>query len=180
MSVLDILKSEPPSEEITDKEAIKKHYRYWRIRIFYSIYMGYALFYFTRKSFAFVMPALITELGFTKSELGILGTLLALSYGVSKFLSGILSDKSNLRYFMGLGLLLTGVFNLCFGLSSSIALIALFLGLNGPVVKSHGGTDSLGFSYSIELCYKIAKGKLIEKIKNNLSHTKNLNEKAKY
>tara|TARA_B100000586_G_scaffold106012_1_gene76006 strand:+ start:497 stop:1561 length:1065 start_codon:yes stop_codon:yes gene_type:complete len=57
---------------------------------------------------------------------------------------------------------------------------AIFLGLNGPVVKSHGGTDPLGFSYSIELCYKIAKGKLIEKIKNNLSHTKNLNEKAKY
>ncbi len=56
---------------------------------------------------------------------------------------------------------------------------AIFLGLTGPVVKSHGGTDSLGFSYSIELCYKIAKGKLIEKIKNNLSHTKSLNEKAK-
>ncbi len=54
---------------------------------------------------------------------------------------------------------------------------AIFLGLTGPVVKSHGGIDALGFSYSIELCYKIAKGKLIEKIKNNLSHTKSLNEK---
>ena len=53
---------------------------------------------------------------------------------------------------------------------------AIFLGLNGPVVKSHGGTDGLGFSYSVELSYKIAKGKLIEKIKSNLSHTKNLNE----
>jgi len=57
---------------------------------------------------------------------------------------------------------------------------AIFLGLTGPVVKSHGGTDSLGFSYSVELCYKIAKGKLIEKIKNNLSHTKSLNEKGQY
>ena len=53
---------------------------------------------------------------------------------------------------------------------------AIFLGLTGPVVKSHGGTDGLGFSYSVELCYKIAKGKLMEKIKSNLSHTKNLNE----
>ena len=57
---------------------------------------------------------------------------------------------------------------------------AIFLGLTGPVVKSHGGTDGLGFSYSIELCYKIAKGRLIEKIKNNLSHTKSLNEKEQY
>ena len=53
---------------------------------------------------------------------------------------------------------------------------AIFLGLTGPVVKSHGGTDGLGFSYSVELCYKIAKGKLIDKIKSNLSHTRNLNE----
>ncbi len=53
---------------------------------------------------------------------------------------------------------------------------AIFLGLTGPVVKSHGGTDGLGFSYSVELCYKIAKGKLMDKIKSNLSHTKNLNE----
>ena len=55
---------------------------------------------------------------------------------------------------------------------------AIFLGLKGPVVKSHGATDGLGFSYSVELCYKIAKGKLIEKIKKNLSHTKSLNEKT--
>ena len=53
---------------------------------------------------------------------------------------------------------------------------AIFLGLTGPVVNSHGGTDGLGFSYSVELCYKIAKGKLMDKIKSNLSHTQNLNE----
>ncbi len=55
---------------------------------------------------------------------------------------------------------------------------AIFLGLKGPVVKSHGATDALGFSYSVELCYKIAKGKLNDKIKKNLEHVKNLNEKA--
>jgi len=47
---------------------------------------------------------------------------------------------------------------------------AIFLGLNGPVVKSHGGTDSIGFYYSIDLCYRIIKGNLIHQIKNNLSH----------
>ena len=47
---------------------------------------------------------------------------------------------------------------------------AIFLGLNGPVVKSHGATDALGFYYSIDLCYKIVKGNLIKEIKNNLSH----------
>ena len=47
---------------------------------------------------------------------------------------------------------------------------AIFLGLNGPVVKSHGGTDALGFYYSIDLCYKIVKGNLMMQIKNNLTH----------
>ncbi len=47
---------------------------------------------------------------------------------------------------------------------------AIFLGLNGPVVKSHGSTDSLGFYHSIDLCYNIVKGNLMNQIKDNLSH----------
>ena len=47
---------------------------------------------------------------------------------------------------------------------------AIFLGLNGPVVKSHGGTDAVGFYHSIDLCYKIIKGNLMYQIKNNLNH----------
>ncbi len=49
---------------------------------------------------------------------------------------------------------------------------AIFLGLNGPVVKSHGGTDSTGFYHSIDLCYKIVKGNLMSQIKKNLDHSK--------
>ncbi len=49
---------------------------------------------------------------------------------------------------------------------------AIFLGLNGPVVKSHGGIDSMGFYYSIDLCYRIVKGNLMNEIKNNLKHSK--------
>jgi len=45
---------------------------------------------------------------------------------------------------------------------------AIFLGLEGPVVKSHGSTDSVGFAYSIEMCNKIIRSNLIEKIKSNL------------
>ncbi len=51
---------------------------------------------------------------------------------------------------------------------------AIFLGLNGPVVKSHGSTDAKGFYHAIDLCYKIVKGNLMSQIKINLSH---LNDK---
>lgn len=128
---LNFLRPAPHLKEIEDQDEIKKEYKYWRIRIFYSMFVGYALYYFTRKSFTFVMPALIHDLHFDKSELGFLGTVLSLSYGFSKFASGILADKSNSRYFMAIGLILTGVFNILFGLSSSLYWFALFWGLNG-------------------------------------------------
>ena len=51
---------------------------------------------------------------------------------------------------------------------------AIFLGLNGPVVKSHGGIDSLGFYHSLDLCYKIVKGNLMNEIKKNLEHSKSV------
>ena len=45
---------------------------------------------------------------------------------------------------------------------------AIFIGLDAPVVKSHGGTDYIGFSNSIDVCNKIVKGDLINKIKENI------------
>ena len=45
---------------------------------------------------------------------------------------------------------------------------AIFIGLDAPVVKSHGGTDYIGFSNSIDVCNKIIKGNLIDKIKSNI------------
>jgi len=45
---------------------------------------------------------------------------------------------------------------------------AIFIGLDSPVVKSHGGTDYIGFSNSLDVCCRIIKGNLIEKIKENI------------
>jgi phosphate acyltransferase len=45
---------------------------------------------------------------------------------------------------------------------------AIFIGLDSPVVKSHGGTDYIGFSNSLDVCSKIIKGNLINKIKKNI------------
>jgi glycerol-3-phosphate acyltransferase PlsX len=45
---------------------------------------------------------------------------------------------------------------------------AIFIGLDTPVVKSHGGTDFIGFSNSLDVCHRIVKGNLINKIKENI------------
>ncbi len=131
MDLLKFFRPPPPIEEIKDAKEVKQSYKYWRVRIFSGIYIGYIFYYFTRKSFTFAMPALMNDLGFDKGDLGILGSVMAITYGLSKFLSGILADCSNPRFFMAVGLILTGIFNIFFGLSSSIVLFAIFWGLNG-------------------------------------------------
>jgi len=131
VSVLDFLRPAPHVEEIQDEGMVREKYKYWRYRTFVGMYMGYALYYLTRKSFTCAMPALKSDLGLDNFELGLLGTILSLSYGASKFLSGILGDKSNPRYFMSIGLILTGIFNILFGFSSAWWAFAIFWGLNG-------------------------------------------------
>ncbi|WP_305818835.1 MFS transporter [Photobacterium leiognathi] len=107
-----------------------QRYRYWRIHIMVSMYVGYAVFYLTRKNFSYAMPAIITDLGWDKADIGLMGTLFYLTYGISKFISGIVSDRSNPRYFMGLGLIATGIINILFGLSSSIVALSILWVLN--------------------------------------------------
>ena len=46
---------------------------------------------------------------------------------------------------------------------------AILIGLNSPVVKSHGSTDHIGFSHSLNVCIKVVKNNLIKKIRDNIS-----------
>lgn len=108
-----------------------KRYTYWRIRIFLGMYIGYIFYYFSRKSFTFIMPLLMVDLGLQKTDLGILGSVLSITYGLSKFVSGVISDRANPRYFMALGLFFTGIINVLFGLSSVLPLFILLWGANG-------------------------------------------------
>src|SRR5262249_43426519 len=100
-----MFKPAPHITRIEDPQKVKSDYNYWRIRILYSMFVGYAFYYFTRKSFTFAMPGLMEDLNFGKEELGMLGSILYVTYGLSKFTSGIMSDSSNPRYFMAFGLI---------------------------------------------------------------------------
>lgn len=131
MSLLSIFKTADPIDEICDELEVKQKYRYWRMRIFLGMYIGYAFFYFTRKSLNFVLPTMMVDLHLTKVDVGIFGTIFYISYGLSKFLSGIISDRSNPRYFMSIGLIITGVLNIIFGFSTYIFLFSLIWFLNG-------------------------------------------------
>lgn len=71
------------------------------------------------------------DLGFNKTDLGAIATVLYITYGISKLLSGVLADKSNPRYLMAFGLIITGILNIVFGGCSSLLLFSIIWGLNG-------------------------------------------------
>ena len=66
MNLFSIFNPAPHLEETQDEEIVKKNYRYWRLRTFFGIYVGYAFYYFSRKSFSFAMPAMQEALGMNK------------------------------------------------------------------------------------------------------------------
>ena len=132
------LKARPMRRSSPTKQEVDARYRYWRRHILTTIWLGYALFYFTQ-SFNAAVPDILTSGVLTRSDIGLLATLFYITYGLSKFVSGIVSDRSNARYFMGIGLIATGVVNILFGFSTSLWAFAVlwalnaFSGLGSPV-----------------------------------------------
>ncbi|NYY79576.1 hypothetical protein DMH17_00375 [Raoultella planticola] len=68
-----------------------------------------------------------------------MATLFYITYGLSKFFSGIVSDRSNAALFYGLGLIATGVVNILFGFSTSLWAFALLWALNAFSVAGVAG-----------------------------------------
>ena len=110
---------EPPAiEQIQDKEKVDSMYSHWRMRIFYSCFIGYTVFYLCKKNIAVALPGLSEEFGYTNTELGLLGSSLYLTYGIGKFVNGVLADGSDVRKFLPTALITTAIANLCFALSA--------------------------------------------------------------
>lgn len=99
----EIMNSSP---SVTDQKLNNDQlYRYWQIRILYSLTFGYAAFYLVRQNFNFAIPVLVSEYGYTRTELGYITAIWQIVYGIGKFINGYISDRSNARRFMSLGLL---------------------------------------------------------------------------
>lgn len=129
--MFSIFKAASPANLIEDQVEVRKKYRYWRLRIFFGMYIGYALFYLTRKSLTYILPVLMKDFSLTMADVGVFGSVIYVTYGLSKFVSGIVSDKSNPRYFMSIGLIMTGVINVLFGMTSSFLFFTVLWALNG-------------------------------------------------
>ncbi len=88
--------------------AVDPAYRRYRREVFVGIFVGYAAYYLVRNNFALAMPDILkAHPEHSKAALGTALTGLSIAYGLSKFLMGSISDRSNPKYFLPLGLLLS-------------------------------------------------------------------------
>ncbi|MEH6570075.1 MAG: glycerol-3-phosphate transporter [Halioglobus sp.] len=126
-----------PHREPLPAEQIDPHYKTLRLQVFLGIFIGYAGYYLVRKNFSLAMPFLIEEHGYSKAQLGIAVSAISIAYGLSKFLMGSVSDRSNPRFFLPAGLLISASIMFLFGFApwatGSVAMMFALLFLNGWV-----------------------------------------------
>jgi len=159
---ISFFKEPPAAAPLTDEAQIKKTYAHFRLRIFYASFIAYVVFHLCRKNIAVALPAMGEALNMSNTELGLLGSTLYVTYGIGKFINGVIADKANVRTFLPTALILSAICNLMFvisaifvtpghisffGLPSATVLLwllAFFWGANGwfqscgfpPVAKS--------------------------------------------
>jgi len=119
MKILDIFKPAPHIERLPDNQ-VEAAYKKYQYRNVIGICLGYACYYFLRSNFSLAMPYL-RDTGYSKTELGLVLSALTVAYGISKFLMGNLSDRSNPRYFLIAGLVVSIIANLIFGCAAGVA-----------------------------------------------------------
>jgi len=121
-------------KELLSDDKIDPTYKRLRLQVFLGIFLGYAGYYLVRKVFSLAMPDLIA-LGYSRTELGFALSGVSVAYGLSKFIMGNVSDRSNARRFLTFGLVLSAITMIAMGLlpvaTSSIGIMFVLLLLNG-------------------------------------------------
>lgn len=129
------LAAPPPAPRLPEAE-IKRRYPRFRLEAFLGIFLGYAGFYLIRNNISLVAPLLLEE-GLTTVHIGLIANAVLIAYGLSKFFSATISDRSNARYFLPLGLALSAVANFAVafvpGVAASVGLFATIMFVNGWV-----------------------------------------------
>ncbi|AAN51239.1 putative glycerol-3-phosphate transporter [Leptospira interrogans str. 2003000735] len=119
------------AKPLLSKELIDRSYPRFRWRILEATFIGYATFYLVRNNFPVISKEMGEALHYSQEQITNILAVTAITYGIGKFLMGILSDRSNPKYFMPLGLILTAICNLFFGASNQYEVHFYLWALNG-------------------------------------------------
>ncbi|MCU0823200.1 MAG: MFS transporter [Leptospira sp.] len=142
-----------PAQSIPQKSQseIEELYPKFRFRVLESTFLGYTTYYLVRNNFSPVSKEIGEALSYSRQDIGDILAITAITYGVGKFLMGAMSDRSDPRKFMAVGLFLTAILNFAFGFANSYWVHLFLWALNG-LVQGMGWPPcgrSLGHWYSV-------------------------------
>lgn len=125
-------------------ETKKESYKYWRKRIFLSIWITYACFYLARVNMSIALPGIMHEFGLSKTAMGGVLSALFFVYAAGQFINGQFGDKFGARRLISVGLIVSALINLIFSFTDGIlSAMMLLWGLNGYF-------QSMGWSPSVK------------------------------
>ncbi len=101
-------------------EALTSYFKRWKLRILITCWTFYASYYLGRQNFSIAMPHIREQLGWSDVQLGWIATGLFIAYAIGQVVNGLLGDRFGARKVGTIGLLLSGLCNIGFGLSFSI------------------------------------------------------------
>ncbi len=119
-------------ENTASKTEVKETFKKWRMRIFFTVWITYMIYYIGRTNLSIAKPYFMTEYGISATVMGFVGTTFFLAYAFGQFVNGFLGDKIGARRFITIGLIVSSVINLFMGVAFDfIWLLFLLWGLNG-------------------------------------------------
>ena len=128
----------PQAKPLLPKEKIDKVYKSMRFRVFMGAFLGYAAYYLVRKNLSLAAPGMIEEGIVDKAGVGIAMSAVSIAYAFSKFIMGSVSDRSDARKFLVVGLILSALTMIGVGLvpfganqAFNVTLIFIFMLLVG-------------------------------------------------
>lgn len=129
--IYDTFKTGADKPVSKDESAIKKMYERRRWSVFLSITLGYGLFYVCRLSLSIAKKPMMEAGILDAKQLGVMGSALFFAYAFGKFFNGFLADRTNVKRFMALGLLVSALTNLLLGFTHLFIMFVILWGING-------------------------------------------------
>ena len=97
-------------------EKVDKEYKAMRLKVFLGAFLGYAAYYLVRKNLSLAAPDMINDGILDAGKVGLAMSAVSIAYAFSKFVMGSVSDRSDARKFLCVGLILSALTMMAVGI----------------------------------------------------------------
>ena len=135
----------PAPAQRVPADRIDAEYRRLRLRVFLGAFVGYAAYYLVRKNLSLAAPGMISEGLLDKESAGVAMAGIPIAYAFSKFIMGSLSDRSDARKFLVVGLILAATVMICVGVIPFSTSISVNCGVLFAFMLAAGWISGMGW-----------------------------------